>query len=433
MYVLLSPQFDSDDFAVVLSMKVVIEARLPDPFVSGGVAQAITSLAIGLSGLGDSSPQDQYIFVTLESAGDWLGRHVAGPCRVHAIPRSWKERVSGSVFGSAARQAWNIYRGLTPTSFPTIATSDGLAERLGADLIHFPTQNAYLTGLPNIYQPHDLQHLHLPEFFDPEQLAWRKLAYPKFCDRADLVLVESSWTKRDIAENFGIGLEKIAVCTFPPATGGYRAPNPDEIAAFRKRSPFQDFIFYPAQTWPHKNHIRLLQALAILRDKFGLVVPLVCSGRTTAFVQEIEKQIDHLGLRNQVQFLGFVDEITIMMLYRLCTAVVVPTKFESVSFPVWEAFQAGKAVACSNVTSLPEQVGQAGLLFDADDAHAMALAIKTLWEQPELRETLGRQGRERLRSFSLERTIRHIRALYRRVAGCSTPEDEALLHAPVLI
>lgn len=429
MYVPPLPQYGGDARALAPSMKVVIEARLPDPFVSGGVAQAITSLAIGLSGLSDSDPRDQYIFVTLESAGDWLGRHVAGPCRVHSIPRNWKERVSASLLGPTARKAWSVYRGLKPPASPAIATSDGLAERLGADLIHFPTQDAYLTGVPNIYQPHDLQHLHLPEFFDPEQLAWRKTAYPAFCDRADLVLVESSWTKRDVAQRFDIKPEKIAVCTFPPATGGYRAPNVNDIEALRKKLHFQDFVFYPAQTWPHKNHIRLLQALAVLRDQFGLVVPLVCSGRTTGFIQEIEKQIDSLGLRSQVQFLGFVDEIEIMALYRLCTAVVVPTKFESVSFPVWEAFQAGKAVACSNVTSLPEQVGDAGLLFDPEDAQAMALAIKTLWEQPELREVLGRRGVERLRSFSLERTIRHIRALYRRVAGCITPEDDALLKA----
>lgn len=414
-------------------VKVVIEARLPDPFVAGGVAQAITSLAIGLSGLKDGHSDDQYTFVTLESAGDWLGRHIAGPCRVHAVPRSWKQRLSTSPLGPAAHAVRNLYRRTKPSAPPSLVRSDGLAESLGGDLVHFPTQDAYVTALPSIYQPHDLQHLHLPQFFAADQMAWRKLVYPAFCEQANLVLVESSWTKRDIASQMGIAPDKIAVCAFPPATSGYRAPEEDEIAALAKKLRHQHFIFYPGQTWPHKNHIRLLQALAILRDEFGLVVPLVCSGRTTAFIHDIEREVDRLNLRDQVQFLGFLAEVEIMALYRLCTAVVVPTKFESVSFPVWEAFQAGKAVACSNVTSLPEQVGDAGLLFDPDDAQAIAGAVRALWLQPDLREKLGRLGVERLRSFSLDHTIRHIRALYRRVAGRMTAADEVILAAPPLI
>jgi glycosyltransferase involved in cell wall biosynthesis len=113
--------------------------------------------------------------------------------------------------------------------------------------------------------------------------------------------------------------------------------------------------------------------------------------------------------------------------------VVVPTKFESVSFPVWEAFAAGKPVACSTATSLPMQVGEAGLLFDPDRPADIAQTIKTLWQDPGLRERLGRAGTARLKQFSLDQTGRHIRSLYRRLAGTADSEDLALLAKPPLI
>ncbi len=134
-----------------------------------------------------------------------------------------------------------------------------------------------------------------------------------------------------------------------------------------------------------------------------------------------------------MQFLGYLGESEIKALYRLCTAVVVPTKFESVSFPVWEAFEAGKPVACSTATSLPHQVSDAGLLFHPDDPAAMAQAIGMLWQQPDLRLRLGEAGTARLRQFSLDRMAVHIRALYRQLAGKLDTADEAVLRAPPMI
>jgi len=412
-------------------MRVVIEARLPNPQDSGGVSQAIISLATALSGLKDCQPNEEFIFTILESAGDWLGPHVSGPCRIHTVPLSRKEKVARSPLAPIARAAWRLFRRTRPVS-QGIATSDGLAERLGADLVHFPTQIGYLTALPTIYQPHDLQHLHLPQFFTATERNWRSLVYPVYCTQAALVLVESSWTKDDVARSYAIDPDKIAVCPYPPATAGYRAPSDAESTATRRKLRHTEFVFYPANTWPHKNHLRLLEALALLKDS-GLRVPLVCTGSATPFRAQIDAAIHRLGLDDQVQFMGYVSEAEIKALYHLCTAVVVPTKFESVSFPIWEAFDAGKAVACSTATSLPMQVGEAGIQFDPDDAQGMAIAIRSLWEDAQLREKLGRMGNMRLSQFSLNDMARHVRALYRSLAGTVTAQDRKILSRPPLI
>jgi glycosyltransferase involved in cell wall biosynthesis len=389
-------------------------------------------LATALSNLSGCRPQEEFVFIVLESAGNWLDQHIGGPCRLHKIPLTWKNKLSHTPLGPAARLLNAGLRRLRPPPAPGLIESDGTAERLGATLVHFPTQEGYLTNIPTIYQPHDLQHLHLPQYFPAAELAWRNLAYPVYCDRAGIVLVESSWTKDDVARQYGIAESKIAVCPFPPATTAYREMTPGETTRFEEKLLHRQFILYPANTWPHKNHLALLEALASLK-RTGLQVPLVCTGRATPFFSEIEAAVRRLDLSGQVQFPGYLSESEIKALYHLCSAVVVPTKFESVSFPVWEAFEAGKPVACSAVTSLPMQVGQAGLLFDPDDPAAIANAIQSLWNDADLRNRLGRLGTERLRQFSLDGMARHMRALYRRLGGTLDGEDQMILDAPPLI
>jgi glycosyltransferase involved in cell wall biosynthesis len=189
----------------------------------------------------------------------------------------------------------------------------------------------------------------------------------------------------------------------------------------------ESFIFYPANTWPHKNHIELLRALRFLRDRHGLRVPLICSGQRTRFFAELESFAVRMGLADQVMFLGFVSPLTVQCLYRLCQAVVIPTMFEAASFPMMEAFSVGAAVACSNVTSLPEQAGDAALVFDPTDHVQIAEAIRRIWRDPSLRKTLGDKGRMRQQALRWSDTARLFRAHYRRIAGCEMTEQDDLL------
>lgn len=423
-------------------MRVVIEARTPDPAHSGGVAHAIMSLAQGLSALTDGAGDEEYIFLTDEGAGDWLKPYAQGRCRVHQVRgdqvRKWKRRLLMTRTGRALRAVRRWIRAFGPAKIAEKVAlqprmSDGVAESLSADLVHLPFQDAYVTSLPTIYQPHDLQFLHLPQYFEPEQIEWRTFHYRYYCEEARSVLVESSWVKRDVAERLGIPPEKILVCPFPPPTTGYADATPRRVAAARRKLRFQKFIYYPAQTWPHKNHLLLFEALAKLKRDSGLIVPLICSGHLGDFYEHIAERAKTLGLSDQVQFLNYVPNAEVKLLYQLCAAVVVPTKFESVSLPVWEAFEAGRPVACSRVTSLPMQVGDAALLFDPDSAADIADAIRRLWLDDQLCRDLVEKGTKRLRQFSFGRTASHIRAIYRKTLDRATPDDLEILRAPPLI
>ncbi|MGB3905974.1 MAG: glycosyltransferase family 1 protein, partial [Anaerolineae bacterium] len=215
-----------------------------------------------------------------------------------------------------------------------------------------------------------------------------------------------------------------------PPTQAYPAPSPSALAAVKaKYGLHQPFAFYPAMTWAHKNHLRLLEALACLRDREGLVVRLVCTGfRHPSHWAQIEERLRIMDLNDQVQFLGMVQPEDLRAIYCLAQFVVVPTLFEAASGPVFEAWQEGVPVTCSTVTSLPEQAGDAALLFDPFSVDAIVDAVRRMATDEDLRAQLARKGERRLRDFSWARTAKAYRAVYRRAARRPlTDEDRWLL------
>ena len=297
------------------------------------------------------------------------------------------------------------------------------------EVVHFTFQEAFLTDIPSIYQPWDLQHLHLPEFFTADQRRWREVAYPLFCERAELVIVASEWAKQDVARRLGIPPSKVAIIEVPPVVRAYPIPDAATLERIRLQLRLPPrFILYPAQTWPHKNHVRLLEAIALIRDRQGVDIDLVCSGGQNAHFAEIERTVRRLGLHDRIRFLGFVEPIEIQSLYRLARCMVFPSLFEGWGLPIVEAFSVGLPVACSNVTSLPAMVGDAALLFDPRDVDAMADAIAAIWQDEALRATLASRAHRVVGQFDWGRTARTFRAHYRSIGGRElTPDDRALV------
>jgi glycosyltransferase involved in cell wall biosynthesis len=312
--------------------------------------------------------------------------------------------------------------------------SDGIVEGSGAELMHFTFQTGFLTRLPSIYHPHDLQHVHLPSFFSAYDRARREKWYGAMCRQARMVAVTSTWTQHDVMAHFGLSEETVRVVPLAPIIGEYKSPAAADLELLRKRLRLPSaFVYYPAQTWPHKNHVGLLEALALLRDSKGIVVPLVSSGRLGDYFPVIERRVDELGLGDQVTWLGFVSTDDLVGLYRLARAVVIPTRFEAASGPLWDAFLAGTPAACSTVTSLPAQAGDAALLFDPEQPEQMARAIESLWTDDALRSRLVERGGLNVARFTWDRTARLFRAHYRRLLNRLTDEDRDVLCQPPLL
>lgn len=417
-------------------LRVCLDARLISGTL-GGIEQFVIGLADGLSKLKDGD--EEYLFLAYETSAEWIEPYVDGACRMlygDAATRRppWAQKLKALPGARAAFRKLSplLARGQTTLAPPR---SDGTIEGAGIDLMHFTMQSAFLTELPNIYHPWDLQHVHLPQFFSDEERQKREEFYGAFCHQARMVAVATTWTKRDVMQHFKLAEDKVQIVSVAPVLATYPTPTSDDIAAAKQKFALPDaFIFYPAQTWAHKNHIELLEALALLRDRHGLIIPLVSSGHRNDFYMHIERRVRELKLTDQVSFPGFVTPLELQCLYKLCRCVVFPSKFEGWGMPLTEAFLAGAPVACSNATSLPDLVSDAGLIFNPDDVEEMADAIRRLWTNAVLRQTLVERGRKRVALFSWDHTARLFRAHYRRIANRSlTGEDHALLAAPPLL
>lgn len=419
----------------VSNLRVCLDARLIGG-TAGGVEQFIVGLAQGLSHLNDGD--ETYHFLVYEGADDWLKPHLAGPCQALYGPSRPRETNLMQLFRMHTPSAYTLWRRIYPVSERwnfKMLWSDGTIEKAGIDLMHQTIPWGFLTRVPCIYHPHDLQHLNLPQNFSLSQRLIREVIFRTLCMQAKLVAVVSSWVKNNVIEHYHLPDSKVQVIPYAPVTG---TAVPDQTLCEQVREKYglpDAFIFYPAQTWMHKNHQRLLEALAILRDRYGLTVPFVSSGRRyEAFFPQIEKKVQELNLTEQVRFLGHVSLEELQSLYRLCRCVVIPTLSEAGSFPLWEAFLAGAPAACSNVTSLPAQAGDAALVFDPHQPAEIAEAIRRLWSDASLRQVLVERGRKNVARFSWDRTARMFRAHYRRIARRPlTEEDRALLAAPPLL
>jgi glycosyltransferase involved in cell wall biosynthesis len=314
-----------------------------------------------------------------------------------------------------------------PSSYtPSLPMSDGFYESLECAVIHFPHQCYVLCAIPTIFNPHDLQHLHFPEFFQPLYIAMRETSYRAGCNQAHAVVAASQWIKDDLVRHYGLAPDRVQVIPWAPPMQAFTSVSPSLVARVKQQySLAQPFAFYPAITWPHKNHKRLFEALAKLRDQRGLGIPLVCTGsRLEPFWSELRALISDLGLSSQIHVLGYVEENELRAIYHLSEFLIMPTLFESDSSPIYEAWLAGVPVACSNVTSLPAQVRDAALLFDPFKVEDIALAMERISSDRALRDDLREKGTKRLADFSWERTAKAYRALYRRAARRPLNEED---------
>jgi len=421
------------------ALKVLINAQIHPGHGAGGIEQVIIGLVHALGQLDDGV--EEYTIIGHWKEPDWLQPYLGPNQRIVPGPKPQVQRALGestkrllgplrNPAGKVWRAAWQRVLGSPKPSLPTVPESDGFYECLGGDVIHFPYQKFICCNLPMIYNPHDLQHLHYPQFFTSSVNAKREVIYPAGCHSSHTVAVASEWIKQDVIRHYRVNPAKVQVIPWAPPTQAYPEPTREKLSLVQQaHGLWQPFALYPAVTWEHKNHLRLLEALAYLRDSYGLTVHLVCTGyRQTSFWPRIEERMSALKLNNQVQFLGILTPGDLRAIYRLAQFVIVPTLFESDSNPVFEAWQDGTPVACSTVTALPDQAGDAALLFDPFSVEAIGEAVRRMATDANVREELHRRGVKRLSDFSWQRTAKAYRAVYRKAAGRPlTEEDRRLL------
>ena len=319
-------------------------------------------------------------------------------------------------------------------TMPSQADVDALLDRCGVDVVHFTYPVKWPTRRPFIFEPHDIQQHHFPEFFSPDVLAWRKKTYGEGIRNAAFVVCGTWWTKRDIMRCYGVGADKVAV--IPRSSSMARAQvSADSEAWLARKARLPDrFMYYPAMTFPHKNHLRLFEAMARLRDEKGLKLELVCTGRTYApFHPELLAAMDRLGLRDQVRFLGVVSDELLAVCYRRARFIVFPSLLEGHSQSLLEALWHGRAIVAANQSSIPETIGGAGLTFDGESIEQMSAALERAWTDDALIAELEASAPAASDHCSWDQAIVTLAACYKSAAGRPLgPAEQAALSRALL-
>jgi glycosyltransferase involved in cell wall biosynthesis len=359
---------------------------------------------------------------------------------ISSEPKSaWARRLrEGLGSGPLGRMFDGVSRGANRRAvlkaMPTRAEVDALLDRHGVDVVHFTYPVKWPTRRPYVFEPHDIQHFHFPDFFSDDVLAWREETYTDGVRNAAFVVCGTWWTKRDIMRCYSVGAHRVAV--IPRTSTMARAQvGPDEEAALAGQAGLPErFMLYPAMTFPHKNHLRLLQAMALVRHRTGERLHLACTGRAYApFHPTIEAEITRLDLADQVRMLGVVSEALLAVCYRRARFIVFPSLLEGHSQSLLEALHHRRPIVAASQSSIPETVGAAGLLFDGEDVEAMAGALERAWSDDALLKELSAGTVGALDHCRWDRALVALAACYKQAAGrMLSPAEQAALDRALL-
>lgn len=227
---------------------------------------------------------------------------------------------------------------------------------------------------------------------------------------ANLIIAVSQFTKRDLIELLKVPPDKVAVV--------YNGINHRVFYPREKRPLSPPYLIYAGSERPRKNLGRLLEAFAKLKREFPelKLVKVGEAGRDPRFRQATLAKIKELGLEGEVIFMGHLRDGKLAEYYSGALCMVYPSLYEGFGFPPLEAMACGCPVAASRTTSIPEVVGDAGLLFDPRNVEEMAETIKRIITDEELRKKLIEKGLERSKRFTWQRAAERTWQLYRRLA-----------------
>ena len=272
-------------------------------------------------------------------------------------------------------------------------------------------------GALNVCTLHDLTPLLFPELHTAEnqELHWEKFRFAQ--EQADVVIADSEATKRDIVEHLGIAPERVKVvyCGVSPAFHPIQDRAYLEAVLNPRGLEPQGYILHVGTIEPRKNLVRLIEAYAQLRDLVPKPVPkLALVGAPGWHFKEVFDRVATLDLGDYVEFVGQAPAEILPAVYNGALFFVYPSLYEGFGLPPLEAMACGVPVLTSNASSLPEVVGDAGVMVSPTDTRMLAEAMAELVCDANRREALGKGGLIRAASFSWERAARETLAVYRR-------------------
>ncbi len=288
------------------------------------------------------------------------------------------------------------------------------------DLFHSPdfTLPPTLPGVPTVLTVHDLSFIRDPDSADERLRAYLNRVVPRSVRRADHVLADSQATRQDLIELWDTPTEKISVIycgvdqRFKPVT------DPAALAAVRAQYAIGDgpYIFSVSTLQPRKNYRRLIQAFVPLATRYPDLNLVIGGGRGWK-VEEILAEPGRLGVEDRVRFPGFVADEDLPALLSAAELFAYPSLYEGFGIPILESMACGTPVIASDRSSLPEVVGEAGLMVDALDVAALSAGMERLLSEDNLRAQLVERGNRQVARFSWADAARQLLDTYEMLLG----------------
>jgi glycosyltransferase involved in cell wall biosynthesis len=374
-----------------LSSHIVIDARRIRDF---GIGTYIRSL---VHALGSVDLRNRYTLVS----GPAEARTLAG------LPENFRT----AVYGLSDRHASNHI------AFPVFLRS------LAPDLVHIPLNRVPLLMIrPYVVTVHDLSSLLFEFHGSDSRMKLRRGIYRRGLLRASRVISVSEATRRDLHDLLGIPFDHVRRV--------YEAPDPEFLAAssgageeekqriLERYQISYPFLLYAGNIRPHKNVPRLVEAFAVVRDQLSSHpvykdLRLIIIGDTISQYPSVRQAVIKSRAEAVVRFLGFVPFDTLRCFYESAAAFVFVSRYEGFGLPPLEAMACGTPVVASNVSSLPEVVGDSAVQVNPENVFEIARGIKEVLLDDDLRATLIRCGRDQARRFSWDSTAREVLEIYR--------------------
>jgi glycosyltransferase involved in cell wall biosynthesis len=376
-----------------MALHIAIDARRIRDF---GIGTYIRSLILALSKI-DST--NQYTVVS-------------GPADVGTLS-GLPENFRSAVYAREDRSAFDHL------AFPVFLRG------LSPDLVHIPLNRIPLLMIkPYVVTIHDMASL-LFEDHSSLRMQLRRFIFRRGLIRANRVIAVSEATKRDVEKLLGVPQDRIRRVYNAPDPGfSQRASSPgQEQSRILERYQIQyPFLLYAGNIRKHKNVPRLVEAFAVVRDQLASHpvykdLRLVIIGDTISDYPAVRQTVIKSRVEQVVRFLGFVPFDTLRCFYESAAAFVFPSRYEGFGLPPLEAMACGTPVVTSNVSSLPEVVGEAAMLVNPENVFDIARGIRDVLLNEELRSRLIRRGREQAARFSWSWTARQVLEIYKEAAG----------------
>ncbi|MDP6522869.1 MAG: glycosyltransferase family 1 protein [Kiritimatiellia bacterium] len=288
------------------------------------------------------------------------------------------------------------------------------------DVFHCQYVPPLLCPCPYVVTIHDILHEVYPEFYPGKLRRLMKLTYPIGARHAARVITGSDYSREQIHQLYRVPQDHIVVTPYAASHDFEQADiGADAARAANKYGVSGPYILFVGRIEPRKNIHGLIRAYQRARQKAGITHTLAIGGMKDPLFEEFFEDVLGEKQPEGVSFIGGVSQEDLPDLYAGADLFVYPSTAEGFGLPVLEAMACGTPVVCSNTTSLPEVIGEAGITVDPKDVVGLSEAISRVVSPGSLREDMIRQGQDRAKTFSWARAAKQTIAVYRAIVNGS--------------